>query len=310
MSGVTVSVIIPTYYRNSTLKEAIESVYRQDYEPIEILVVDDSGENHAEPIVDSFEDVRYFSNDRNRGVQFAREKGYHESTGGYVQFLDDDDWLHESKISRQVELLEHSPDTGVVYCGILREDGRQILPDRDVRGEVLEHALRFRTSPCMPPTMLIRREVMRKVPSLTELPGDDYALKIELAQVTRFEYVDAPLYYRRISDDNLGTSEWAVRNRKQTLRYYEDLYDGFPPHVYRTALAYVYMLEGEVRLSEKDWSFDAISAFGKAAYYAPGMRIPFCMSFVASIFGKRGWQLASTVYSRYLLGDRHTGKHI
>ena len=40
--GPKISVIIPTYYRNDLLPEAIESVAEQEYEPVELVVVDDS----------------------------------------------------------------------------------------------------------------------------------------------------------------------------------------------------------------------------------------------------------------------------
>lgn len=305
-----VSVVIPTHFRNESLRKAIESVLNQDYPEIETLVVDDSGEDHAEPVVSSFDNIRYLSNERNMGVQFSREWGLDESTGKYIQFLDDDDWLHETKISRQVELLEELDDVGVVYCGIARENGRRILPDPAVRGDVLEHALSFRMAPCMPPTMLIDTDVLEQIPPLTELTGDDYALKIELARVTQFDFVSQPLYYRGLSGDNLGTTTWAVENRRRTIEHYRDLYDQFPPRVHRSALAYVYMLEGEVILSEHAWSSAAVVAFAKAAYYVPGFKPAFAMSFLASLFGAKGWRLASDFYSHYVLGDTHTGKHI
>ncbi|WP_217900324.1 MULTISPECIES: glycosyltransferase [unclassified Halorubrum] len=36
-------MIIPTYYRNDVLPEAIESALSQEYKPVEVIVVDDSG---------------------------------------------------------------------------------------------------------------------------------------------------------------------------------------------------------------------------------------------------------------------------
>jgi len=53
-----VSVIVPTYYRNDRLRDTIGSVEAQTYDPIETIVVDDSGEAHARPVADEF-DVRY-----------------------------------------------------------------------------------------------------------------------------------------------------------------------------------------------------------------------------------------------------------
>lgn len=53
----TISVIIPTHYRNDLFPEVIEGVAEQEYEPIELIVVDDSGERHAEPVLSECDDI-------------------------------------------------------------------------------------------------------------------------------------------------------------------------------------------------------------------------------------------------------------
>lgn len=57
----SVSVIIPTYFRNENLKQAIESCIQQDFGSVEIIVVDDSGEEYAQPVVSDYDNVEYIA---------------------------------------------------------------------------------------------------------------------------------------------------------------------------------------------------------------------------------------------------------
>lgn len=62
-----ISVVIATHYRNELLARAIESVLEQGYEPVELIVVDDSGEGHASPVIDRYDDVIGIIRDANGG---------------------------------------------------------------------------------------------------------------------------------------------------------------------------------------------------------------------------------------------------
>lgn len=97
MSDPLVSIIIPTYFRNEVLVEAIRSANSQTYENTEILIVDDSGTGHAESVIPSSVDCNYIKLQRNRGANNARKIGLTQANGELVQFLDDDDLLKKKK---------------------------------------------------------------------------------------------------------------------------------------------------------------------------------------------------------------------
>lgn len=300
MGRDVVSVVIPAYYRNDRLRRAVESVLDQEYEPIELVVVDDSGDRHAEPVAEEFAgELSYVAHSTNRGAHAARDTGLGHTTGRYVQFLDDDDRLLPRKIAEQVDLLERRPGVGVAYCGMEMEDGTVHRPDPSVRGDVLRDALGFYDHPLTTSTMLIDRDVLDEIGPLNrDSPGaDDIFLCIEMAQVTEFEFVDDVLVVGGLPSESRGTSWGGIEGRRRILRRYRDLYDQFDPSVRRSALAETYRLEGRRRLEDRVWSGRAILAFLGSVYYEPDRTPARVGELLASTLGRPGRTLASELLS-------------
>jgi glycosyltransferase involved in cell wall biosynthesis len=111
-----VSVIIPTYNRASFLTHAIESVLRQTYKNIEIIVVDDGSTDNTKVVIDSFKGkVQYIFTENNKGPAHARNTGMKAANGKYIAFLDSDDEYLPFKLECQVTFLEEHPDLGMVF---------------------------------------------------------------------------------------------------------------------------------------------------------------------------------------------------
>lgn len=299
MEGDTVSVVVPTYYRNDRLREALDSVAAQTYRPVETIVVDGSGEARARPVVEEFAssytdlDCTYVPQERDEGPQAARSIGAERATGGYVQFLDDDDRLLPEKLQTQVPRLDAEEGVGVVYSGLRDEEWGEIRPDDPVCGEALERALRLDTFPAIPSTMLVDAEVLAEMLPLGNRHGaDDSGMKIELAKRTKFDYVDRVLVERGKPDDPLSSSWAHVEGRKRLVAKYDHLYDRFPPEVRQVAVRQTYYREGRKHLEENYWSAAAISSLARAAYHTPTDRGKYLRDAVASLFGRPGIQIA------------------
>lgn len=294
MANPLVTVIVTTYFRNDHLSSALDSVREQDYSNIETIVVDDSGVDHAEAVVSDRPDVKYIGLPENRGANDARAAGIEAAQGKYVQLLDDDDRLLPEKIVRQVELLESSPDVGAAYCGGKMADGLEFLPDEDERGNVLERALKDSLLSCVTSTLLVERELYRSVFPLPDTPGaDDTYLKIELARITEFDFVDDALILRHEPSDSRGRSLGAVRGSKQLVYHYSDLYDRFPPQIKLAAMSKGFRREGKFYLHQNPWSLRATLAFLRASFHAPRNRIKYLLWMFASLFGRPGFKLVT-----------------
>jgi glycosyltransferase involved in cell wall biosynthesis len=117
------SVVIPTYNRAALLDEALGSVVRQSYRPIEILIVDDGSSDNTAEVVARWR--QKFKNDPalsfrlitqlNSGVSSARNHGLIESTGSFIQFLDSDDYLHSEKLRLHIDCLARFPEAGLAF---------------------------------------------------------------------------------------------------------------------------------------------------------------------------------------------------
>jgi glycosyltransferase involved in cell wall biosynthesis len=290
-----VSVVIPTHYRNDWLPGAIESVFDQTYDPIEVIVVDDSGEEHARTVVESY-DVTYLPHDENRGGNPARNTGIERADGEYVQLLDDDDRLLPEKVARQVELLKSSSNVGVSYTGLVRGE-RAVYPRQGVRGDVLKDALLDEMGACVTSTMLIDASILRSVHPLKAREGaDDTGLKIELAQRTEFAYIDEPLVRKGKPDGQRSQRLVVAEEHKRIHNEYEHLFDRFPPRVRDRARANRLRHRGNLRLSERVWSLTSIRDFLSAARAAPGFDVKSLGFTVAALFGRPGRNFLRWLY--------------
>lgn len=118
MTRALVSVIIPAFNCGEYLIKAVESVLRQTYSPIELIVIDDGSTDDTrqtiEPLINCGA-IRYVYQS-NQGLSSARNAGIRLAKGKYLQFLDADDLLLPQKIHKQVKCLEAASTVGVAGC--------------------------------------------------------------------------------------------------------------------------------------------------------------------------------------------------
>ena len=111
-----VSVIIPTYNRKESVKEAVQSVLDQDYPKIEIVVIDDgSTDGPGEELVKVFGSAINYYVQENAGESRARNRGVLEAQGELVCFLDSDDILVPGSISARVNCFMRDKNCRVSY---------------------------------------------------------------------------------------------------------------------------------------------------------------------------------------------------
>lgn len=131
MSQDLVSVVMPVYNAQATLRRAIDSVLRQTYPTLELLVIDDCSRDGSWAIIAEYANsdrrVRPIRLAHNDGVAAARNAGLDAAAGRHIAFLDSDDWWHERKLELQLAAMR-AQGTRVSYTGFQRvaENGESL----------------------------------------------------------------------------------------------------------------------------------------------------------------------------------------
>lgn len=109
-----VSVVVPCYNQARYLGETLASIASQGYPRREAIVVDDGSSDDTQAVTRSFAGVRYVFQ-ANSGAAAARNRGFAESRGDYLLFLDADDRLLPDGVRAGVEALLARPECGFVW---------------------------------------------------------------------------------------------------------------------------------------------------------------------------------------------------
>ncbi len=109
-----VSVIIPVFNGERFINDAVDNVLSQDYNPLEIVIVDDGSTDRTGEIVNQISlDIRYFKQN-NDGPSSARNRGIRDASGDFIVFLDVDDLWPENNLNLLVDEMLNDPDAEVI----------------------------------------------------------------------------------------------------------------------------------------------------------------------------------------------------
>jgi glycosyltransferase involved in cell wall biosynthesis len=114
-----VSVIIPARNAEAFLGDAVQSVLRQDYSPLEIVIVVHNSGDATGPVAARLSAgdgrIRVFTLDRPGGAAVSRNFGVREARGEYVAFLDADDRWLDDKLAIQMRAYGRRPEASFAY---------------------------------------------------------------------------------------------------------------------------------------------------------------------------------------------------
>lgn len=116
------SVIIPVYNSEKTLRKCVESILKMKRVDKEVCLIND-GSTDASPVIcdeleKEYSEVKVI-HIANQGVSHARNLGLENTTGKYVQFVDSDDYVHEDMARKMIDKAEQN-ESSLVMCGFLR----------------------------------------------------------------------------------------------------------------------------------------------------------------------------------------------
>ncbi|PIE62588.1 MAG: glycosyl transferase [Desulfobacter postgatei] len=193
----TVSVIIPTFNRAYSLGRAVDSVLAQDYQPKEIIVVDDGSTDKTQDLLAGYADKIRVLVQENKGVSAARNLGIKKSRGDFIALLDSDDTWEKNKLSCQMAFFKSNP--GAMICQteeVWIRKGRRVNPRKKHKkpsGMIFEPSLKL----CLisPSAVMIKKQLFDQKGMFNEAfpVCEDYDLWLRISHDTAVYLIDTPL---------------------------------------------------------------------------------------------------------------------
>ena len=213
MKNPFVSVIVPVFNSEKYLVQAIDSVFRQDYRRVEVIVVDDGSTDDTAQIIGKYEKNQYI-HQTNQGVASARNTGIVASRGEIIAFLDGDDFWPSDRLTLTVRYLDQHPEVGYVL-------GKQMMfvePGCDVPPWVKTEWLVEPQDALNTGVLVVRRETFERIGTFNE----DYKAGEDTEWLGRASEAGIPMarlpevvLHRRIHGENLSIK--MLRMRKANL---------------------------------------------------------------------------------------------
>jgi len=169
-AGPVVSVLVPTFNRPQYLPKALASVLQQSYRNLQLIVINDGGEDVSD-IVNSFRDPRliFINRKENRGKPYSLNESLNRAEGKYVAYLDDDDIYYPNHIETLVNALEFKTDCQVAYsdfyktyCRVASDGCRQVLSKIVEVGRDFDRFFMLHFNHVLHVSLMHRRDLLEK----------------------------------------------------------------------------------------------------------------------------------------------------
>ena len=220
-----VSIVMPFFNRPNETIKALESVVKQTYKNIEIVLVNDASTaniSRLQRYVEDHKQIKLINLKQNCGPAAARNIGIDAAIGDYVAFLDSDDEFLEDKIERQLsQMVKHN--LNISYTSYLRRDGHTefIMRLPALTGIVVPLII----SNCViaTPTVIIKRSILSDFNLRFNEKlriSEDTCFWLEVAKHFEILLVDEPLTIVNVSrESHAYHDEKIISGLKNTLAY-------------------------------------------------------------------------------------------
>jgi glycosyltransferase involved in cell wall biosynthesis len=208
-----VSVIIPVYNCDRYLAEAIESVLKQTYQPLEVIVIDDGSTDNSAEVARNFGSSVLYHYQTQSGAATARNFGIELAQGSFLAFLDADDFWIEDKLTRQMTVFDNEPDLDIVFGHVQNFHSPEL--DKAVKHKI--YCPPELMPGYHPGTMLVKREAFERVGCFeTHLKMGEFISWYSRATDLGVQVKMLPelLMWRRLHETNQG-----IRNRESRIDY-------------------------------------------------------------------------------------------
>ena len=234
MMGEKISVVVPVYNVEAYLEKCVESILKQTYTNLEILLVNDGSTDNSGELCDQlasqYENIKVYHIE-NAGVSNARNMGIQLATGSWVTFIDSDDFVTQDYLATLASAAEglnvgfviaplHHIKNGIVTDLPSHSEKTELWSTEETMKELL---MTTRTS-FFPVAKLFKRDLLADEKFNTNYHlAEDALFLTELLLKTRCScvFIDKPVYYY---DHREGSATTSVnRHVFDTIEVYKQI---------------------------------------------------------------------------------------
>lgn len=235
-----VSVIMGVHNtKTEYLRKALESVLRQTYDNLELIVIDDASDAECADFLEIFREeqsrkfddrMRIYRNSSNKGLTVSLNIALEKASGVYIARMDSDDVCAPDRIMRQVSYMEHHRDIAVLACGAYIYDGTGNAEFAGIYRKFEQERMRIRLSLAniefTHPAVMFRREFLHRHGlryDETIRKAQDYNMWVRCIEKESWIPLQEALFVSRIHDDRIGSNageqrEWADITKVRCLK--------------------------------------------------------------------------------------------
>lgn len=244
----SVSIIVPVYNAEKYLKRCVDSILSQDFPDFELLLMDDGSTDQSGDICDAYaagdERVQVIHKE-NTGVSDTRNRALSLAKGGYIQFLDSDDWIVPEATRLLVASMEQY-QCDMVISDFYRVSGERLAQKGDIEEDKVMNRQEFAACMIENPAdfyygvlwnKMYRRSIIEKHQIRMDVTiswCEDFLFNLEyIRHASSFYALQVPIYYYLKRKGSLATQGMSINNTMRMKinifeyynEFYKDVYD-------------------------------------------------------------------------------------
>ena len=263
-SDSLVTVIIPAYNHENFILDCIESIINQDYENIELIILNDGSTDrtaikilqYEEKCKKRFQNFMFIDKD-NEGVSKTINKGIILSKGDFICIIASDDMMIKGRIKKQVEFMKDKVSS--ISCGnslIIKGNTKTYIPViSDSLKKMYYNGKQFHNLIIdyfiSSPTVMMKKSLIDQIGFYDEkFKIEDWPYYVKVVEKYNIDFIDDYLCYYRIHDHNTQTNKKKMFiEEKKILFYFFKTYK-LPLRIKRKAMGELY-LRNKIRHATK-----------------------------------------------------------
>ena len=200
-----ISIVVPIYNVEKYLRKCIESILKQTYYNLEIILVDDGSTDSSGEICDEYKnkDSRIIViHQKNKGMSSARNSGIKCATGKYIGFIDSDDYIEKDMYEILLKnIIDYSAD--IAICGFAFVENNKVVP-KEFTGDInvldrqtaLEELIKDRKIQSYVWNKLYKREIWNNITFKSGVAFEDLDIMYKLfKKAKKIAIVDSLKYF-------------------------------------------------------------------------------------------------------------------